>query len=361
LIAFIALAFTWIFGGPKIDIEFKTAFLIGAFLFLAFLALVFFSAYSVPPYKQTGGKEFVGPYRYIRHPICAVIVYLLNPALAIIFRSWLYLLACILIYFVWKSIAESEEIATAKKIGKEYGQYRLGTNLFFPDLYSISRPLFFFLMGATVFVVVFVFLNYSSLSFRYIGWREDDSLPVDVNVESVTNVEQDIGNTIEANPLEVNERVGNAVAVNEAVYDKPNSIVIEKIGVNAPLIYAQSTDQKELNRSLNNGVVIYPGSDLPGQNGNLFLTGHSSVYPWNKTIYGRVFAALDKLETGDVVIIYLQQRKSEYRITNKYTAAPKDVRLIHLTDEAKITLMTCWPIGTNLERLIVEGVLTNSH
>jgi len=62
-----------------------------------------------------------------------------------------------------------------------------------------------------------------------------------------------------------------------------------------------------------------------------------------------------------MVVVYLQKHKYEYRITNKYTAAPKDVRLIHSVSEAKITLMTCWPIGTNLKRLIIEGVLTNSH
>jgi len=351
LIAFVALILTWIIGGPRIDIEFKTAFLIGAFLFLAFLVLVFFSAYSVPPYNQTGKKEFVGPYRYIRHPTCAAIVYLLNPALAIIFRSWLYFLACVVIYFVWKSLVEKEEINIAKEVGNKYNQYRLDTNLFFPSLYSISRLLYFFFIGASVFVVVFVALNFSALSFRYVGWKGSGGLPSSVSTKSEANVSQDGGNTIKIASFEVNE----------TIYDKPDSIVIEKIGVDAPLIYAQSTDQRELNQDLNNGVVIYPGSDLPGQIGNFFLTGHSSVYPWNKTIYGRVFATLDKLETGDMVVVYLQKHKYEYRITNKYTTAPKDVRLVHPTDRAKITLMTCWPIGTNLKRLIIEGVLTNSH
>lgn len=348
LIAFVALILTWILGGPKIDIEFKTASLICIFLFIVFLALIIFSIYSIPPYRQNqkGKKQIVGPYKYIRHPIYATIIYLLNPSLAIIFRSWLYLLACIVIYFVWKSLAEDEEVVVAREFGEVYGQYRLTANLLFPDLCSISRLLYFFFIGILIFIGVFVILNFSSLSFRYVSWKGGDGLSVTAPIKGEANVNRDVGNTIAAGSSEASE----------AVYDKPDSIVIKKIGLTAPLIYARSTDQRELNQDLNNGVVIYPGSDPPGQIGNFFLTGHSSVYPWNKTIYGQVFAAIDKLEIGDTVAIYLQQHKYEYRITNKYTAS-KDIRLIHPANEAKITLMTCWPIGTDLERLIVEGRL----
>jgi sortase A len=108
-------------------------------------------------------------------------------------------------------------------------------------------------------------------------------------------------------------------------------------------------------------VAIYPGSVPSGQIGNFFLVGHSSVYPWDKTKYGQVFAALDKLKIGDTAVIYLQRRKYEYKITNKYTVAPKDIRLVHPASEAKITLMTCWPIGTSLKRLIIDGVLTDTY
>ncbi len=352
VIAFLALVLTWIFGGPKIDIEFKTALLICAFLFIAFLALMIFSPYSAPPYAHPKKKRITGHYKYIRHPNYAAIIYLLNPALAIIFRSWIYLLGCIVIYFIWKTVAEDEEVATAREFGEVYSQYRLTANLLFPDLYSISWLLYFFFIGTSVFIAVFVVLNFSSLLFRYVSWeKKSDGLPTAASENDEVKANQDSGNKGE------NKIAVGFPAASEARYDKPDSIVIEKIRLNAPLIYAQSADQRELNQDLNSGVVIYPGSDQPGKIGNFFLTGHSSVYPWNKTIYGQVFAAIDKLEIGDTAVIYLQQHKYEYKITNKYTVTPKDVQLVHPTNEAKITLMTCWPIGTNLKRLIVEGKL----
>jgi len=140
-------------------------------------------------------------------------------------------------------------------------------------------------------------------------------------------------------------------------YEKPDSVVIEKIGLTAPLIFSQGKTQKEIEADLNKGVVAYPGSVLPGEIGNLFVTGHSSVYPWNHSAYGKVFAALDKLETGDRVIVYYNKHKFEYKIVNKYVARPQDVQLVHPENEAKITLFTCWPIGTNLKRLVLEGEL----
>lgn len=350
LIALVALILTWLLGGPKMDIELKTALSISSFLFIVFLALMVFSLYSVSPRERlgAGGKSITGPYKYIRHPACAAIIYFFNPALAIVFRSWLYFLSCVIIYFVWKYLVENGEVAAAKELGEGYQQYRLDTNLFFPDIYSINQPFYFLSVGFLIFAVVFIALNFSSLSFRYVSWDRSN----DFSATTVSGVAQN---------EEANQLPEPSSPAREEVYDKPDSIVIEEIGLNAPLIHAQSSEQKELNRDLNSGVVIYPGSDPPGQIGNFFLTGHSSVYPWNKTIYGRVFAALDKLEIGDTVVIYLQRHKYEYRITNKYTAASKDIRLVHPADEAIITLMTCWPIGTNLKRLVAEGVLTNSH
>lgn len=363
IIAVLALVFGFIFGGPKISIEFKTALILSSILFIAFLIIIVWSLITKQIYKKRtddkcillryGVKVYTytywqGPYKYIRYPIYFGIVFWLNPGLAILFRSWLYLISIAIIYFVWKAAVDEEEAVLVKELGDRYGanyrKYRLEAPAIFPKIYQ-QKLLFFPLSGIAIFLIVFIFLNFPAFYLRYVEWEiAEKQIAADIKTPQRNIAEKP------PSPLQF-----------ETKYDIPNSIVIEKIGVNAPLVDARSTNQKHINITLNNGVAVYPESDRPGEAGNFFVTGHSSVYPWNKTQYGQVFALLDKLEAGDIVTIYYDQYKYQYRITDKYIKAASDVWLEHPKDKSIISLMTCWPIGTNLKRMIVEGELILIH
>ncbi len=144
-----------------------------------------------------------------------------------------------------------------------------------------------------------------------------------------------------------------------------NRIVIPKIGKNIPLVEVTEPlvwDEKELNdifmKDLENGVVRYPSSVKPGQDGNTFIFGHSSNFPWIKWDYNEVFALMDKLSYWDEVIIYYEQKKYVYVIREKQVIDPKNVGVIKKAAlKPRLTLMTCWPIGTTLNRLIVAAEL----
>ena len=67
---------------------------------------------------------------------------------------------------------------------------------------------------------------------------------------------------------------------------------------------------------------------------------------------------MDKLVYGDEVIIYYDQKKYVYVIREKSVIDPKNVGVIKKnTLKPRLTLMTCWPIGTTLNRLIVAAEL----
>ena len=72
--------------------------------------------------------------------------------------------------------------------------------------------------------------------------------------------------------------------------DFPKRIIIPSIGVEAPIISAESTNENIIQRALGKGVVLYPDSNL--------ILGHSSAFPWYKGDYGSVFSLLNKLEKG---------------------------------------------------------------
>jgi len=130
----------------------------------------------------------------------------------------------------------------------------------------------------------------------------------------------------------------------------PDSIIIPKINVNAPIIW--QVEDKDILSKLDEGVVHFKGTALPNEVGNTALTGHSSSYPWKKTKYGQVFSLLGKLEPNDDIIIVYNKKRYAYKVDKKEVVSPQDVQVL-TTKYSKLTLITCWPIGTTLKRLVV--------
>ncbi|MDO8513415.1 MAG: class E sortase [bacterium] len=135
----------------------------------------------------------------------------------------------------------------------------------------------------------------------------------------------------------------------------PSTITIPKIGIEAPIIWDINFDA--IRENLNEGVVQYVESAYPGQIGNMFIVGHSSDYVWSKGKYKSIFALLPKLTNGDQIIISYKGKEYIYETFNYKIVAPTDISVIEPTDNAIVTLMTCWPIGTSQKRYIVQAKL----
>ncbi len=139
-----------------------------------------------------------------------------------------------------------------------------------------------------------------------------------------------------------------------------NRIVIPAINVDAPIIIVEKNTDSALREGLRKGVVHYPGTSFFGENGNVFLTGHSSNYAWEKGNYNYVFANLGKLKNGDKIIVYFNQKKYVYKVSKKFEIWPKETYVLNPNPKDRnaepvplLTLMTCTPAGTNLKRLII--------
>lgn len=153
------------------------------------------------------------------------------------------------------------------------------------------------------------------------------------------------------------------------VAPRENRIIIPKLGKNIPLIdtdHDENTNYTQMHQvfmeELKKGVVRYPGTARPGETGNAFIFGHSSNYPWIASDYNDVFALLDTLKSGDEIIVYYNQKKFIYKVTDRAVVKPGDTKVLDRRDPNKkeISLMTCWPIGTTFERLIIFGELTEA-
>ncbi len=139
-------------------------------------------------------------------------------------------------------------------------------------------------------------------------------------------------------------------------------IVIEKINANAKVIpNVNPGNEKEYVSALTKGVAQALGSTPPGEKGNLYLFSHSTDAPWNIVRFNAIFYLLKELEQGDRVIIFYQNKRYDYIVYDKVIASPADVSyLTNKYDSPVLTLQTCDPPGTLLNRLIVRARLVNS-
>lgn len=152
-----------------------------------------------------------------------------------------------------------------------------------------------------------------------------------------------------------------------AVLPPDNRLIIPALNKNVPIVEVSSESlaandwtslDGEILDALKQGVVRYPGTARPGEEGNTFITGHSSYYFWDDGKYNEVFVLLPQLEVGDYIITYYNQQKFTYQITEKREVAPSEVNVLEQPEgKQQITLMTCTPVGTNLRRLIIVGEL----
>ena len=103
-------------------------------------------------------------------------------------------------------------------------------------------------------------------------------------------------------------------------------------------------------------LAHFPGTALPGEVGNSFITGHSVLPQFNDpTNYKEIFTDLSKLEIGDTVFAKIEGKTYQYVVQYKKVVDPSDTSVLApVARGAKtLTLMTCVPPGTSFKRLIV--------
>lgn len=138
------------------------------------------------------------------------------------------------------------------------------------------------------------------------------------------------------------------------------SIVIERIGVNAPIVAdVPVTDQDAYNEALKQGIAhastsVYPSKDP----GNVYLFAHASINFWRLGKYANIFNLIRKLDNGDRIHVFYKGETFVYEVVGKqvfkgWNTSPITRPVI----EPILTLQTCDPPGTTLNRMVVTAKL----
>ena len=142
-----------------------------------------------------------------------------------------------------------------------------------------------------------------------------------------------------------------------------NRLMIPKLNVDVPVNFGIANDTDTINMAMENGVAQFsiPGaSAMPGEIGNLVITGHSAGDIYSNNQYKFIFSGLERLNAGDLVYIDYQGIRYTYSIIKKETVEPNNVSaLVYETSKPMLTLITCTPLGTSRYRLLVTAEQVN--
>lgn len=147
-----------------------------------------------------------------------------------------------------------------------------------------------------------------------------------------------LGTTLTTTPAQAaRPNLGSGIALME----------IPRINLSMVVVEGVSVDDLKL------GPGHYPGTPLPGEPGNVVISGH-------RTTYLHPFYNLNELAVGDPVTLTRPDgTKDIYLVSETKVVAPTAVEVISDTPDDRLTLTTCNPRYSAAQRLVVVAKLYN--
>jgi len=110
---------------------------------------------------------------------------------------------------------------------------------------------------------------------------------------------------------------------------------------------------------LSKSLIHYLPRSLPGEYGNVAIFGHSTLRQlYSPKDYKSIFTYLSSLETGDVIRVKIGDLKYEYQVYDMFVVDPDEISVLEQQKNGSfLTLITCVPPGTYLERLVIKAKL----
>lgn len=208
-----------------------------------------------------------------------------------------------------------------------------------------SVPLLF--LGIGVFLLVQIILPLISFKIWEISITNQNSPLISPNPEN-----QNVAGISIQNQENFPALVSTNIRTSPAPYSE--------FTVSIPSLKLENLKAKVDTNIFEQNLAHLPGSALPGEKGNVFITGHSSLPQlFSPSNFKAIFANLPNIKKGDQIIIDAGGQKFEYIVDGLKIVNPKEIWVINPPDNQGryLSLMTCVPPGLYLKRLIVLASL----
>lgn len=149
--------------------------------------------------------------------------------------------------------------------------------------------------------------------------------------------------------LSIEESISKDTILENKILEELNTkIFINSIEVEGNIF--EGIDSKTMNK----GFWHFPTSNLPGQKGNSVIIGHRyAKLPPNKD----TFFNLDKVKVGDKIEVVQLDQTYTYIVTDTKTVEKNDISILQNYSDYRITLITCSPLWSSDQRLVIIGKL----
>jgi LPXTG-site transpeptidase (sortase) family protein len=198
---------------------------------------------------------------------------------------------------------------------------------------GFKKNLFHIGTGGIIIAIIYFIYLYQPLAYSWLNYEGNSKNKPQVNVETPVVVKNTENNTFD--------------------------IQIPKIGAQSKIVAGVSPYNKDeyLKVLGENLIAQSKTSSLPGSGKGTatYLFAHSSQQGIQMVRNNSVFYLLGEMKNDDEVFVNYKGKIYTYKVYMKKIVGSKEVGYIDYTDKDKeiIILQTCWPIGTNWQRLLI--------
>ncbi|HVF11494.1 MAG TPA: class E sortase [Actinomycetota bacterium] len=178
-------------------------------------------------------------------------------------------------------------------------------------------------------VLILMFLGYQLWGTNLVAKQHQSALAADLQP-----VLDEPSPSASPSPIDRRPDPGSGIAV----------IRIPKISVDSVVVEGVSVED------LKKGPGHVRGMALPGEKGNVVISGH-------RTTYGAPFYRLDEVKVGDEIKLFDRSGEYTYIVTETRIVSPDDQTIVVPSTDARLTLTTCHPRYSAKKRLIVFAAL----
>lgn len=133
--------------------------------------------------------------------------------------------------------------------------------------------------------------------------------------------------------------INNSVINRPAIGEQFGTLKIQALDLEAPVYHGDS------DMELRNGVAHFAGSTMPGEGGNVILSGHKHTYLKN----------LENIKVGQEVLIETNYGTFKYKVSEIKIVEKTDTKELRTLGRERLTLYTCYPfrmLSGDRERMI---------
>ncbi len=194
-----------------------------------------------------------------------------------------------------------------------------------------------FLGLAWPFVYDFLWSENSSIE------NEDSSIVAQVQLPTFEDVSVSTGEDVSPTPIPT--PLPTPASKPPIVKDH---LVISSVNINMPVFLGDTE------KTLNKGGWLFPTTSRPEKGGNSVIFGHRYMYRPPKS---NTFWNLDKVNIGDEMVLYWKGKEYKYKVFQKKIVEPKDLSVMKPSSGSILTVITCTPLFTTKQRLVIVGTL----